>query len=117
MRSFVGLNLAFLVVLVLTGLFTGIAFAAQPNQGYVKYSVSLSGGQTGLQPNSFTLNESVVPTSQKGFVDLGLLFSSSNTNLSFSRILNVTSLPQIFPYLPGINGTYSFQSHGMTISA
>jgi uncharacterized surface anchored protein len=93
---------------------TDIAFASQPNQGYVQYSVSLS-GQAG--PKTFTVNESASRTSQSGFVDLGLAISSPNTNLSFSRVLNASSLPETFPYLSGLNNeTFSFQSHGTTIS-
>ena len=98
---------------LLTGAATSIAYASQPSQGYVQYSVTLNS----TQPSTFTVNESVTQTSQKGFDDIGLAISSTNTNLTLSRILNVSSFPEIFPYLPGINGTYSFQSHGIAISA
>lgn len=117
LHSFRVIVLGLFALALISGMAT-VAFAAStPSQGFVKYSITLSGKQIGSYSSSFTINESASQTSQAGFSKIGLAVSSADTNLSISKILNTSSFPEIFPYLPGINGSYSFETHGLTISA
>jgi hypothetical protein len=111
---------AAILLLVVCAASTTIVFAApQPTSGYVQYTVSVS-GQDGsiLQLRTFTVNESAKPTTQNGFVAITLTVASSAMNFSYSRDINASSLPEIFPYLPGIaNQSFSYQMQGISISA
>ena len=87
-----------------------LALAAGPNQGYVEYRISVLNNQTPVA--SSLLNESAQPTGQNGLVQLTLSLVSSLRNLTYTRVLNVSSLPEIFPYIAGIsNQTFSYQTY------
>jgi hypothetical protein len=89
--------------------------SSSATQGYVTYQVTL---KTPTNQTSFVVNESSVPTSQSGFVNLTLDLVSNFHSLTYSRILNTSSLPEIFPFIPGItNQSLSYQTHGILISA
>jgi hypothetical protein len=96
-----------------------LVFASSPTSGYVQYTVTLSGVQIGSNsPNTFTLNESAQPTGQSGFVTIALALFSNEMNFSYSRSMNSSSLPEIFPYLSGLaNQSFTYQTQGMSISA
>ncbi len=92
-----------------------LALAAQSSQGYVEYKISVLNNQTPIV--SSLLNESAQPTGQNGFVQLTLSLVSSLRNLTYTRVLNVSSLPEIFPYIAGIsNQTFSYQSYQIAFS-
>ena len=91
-----------------------IVFGAQPAKGYVEYNVTLS-----YQNNStnFTVNESAQAASQSGLVPLTLAITSDNGNLTYSRLINVSSIPEIFPYTNGLdNQSFSYANKGGAIS-
>jgi len=108
----------FLALTILFGLGTSFALTYGPSNGYVQYEVTASGKATSFQSVSGIVNESAQPTGQTGFVNLILGISSTVTNLTYSRDVNTTSLPEIFPYLPAItNQSLSYQTQGISISA
>jgi hypothetical protein len=92
------------------------ASSSSPTQGYVVYQVTL---QRGANQTNFVLNESSVPASQSGFVDLSFALTSSMQNLTYSHVVNASSFPEIFPFVPaGISGqSFSYQTHGTQINA
>ncbi len=103
------ITLLFVSILLLLGA-SNIAFAAPSKQGYVEYQISLLNQQTTVA--STLLNESAQPTGQNGFVQLTLSLASSARNLTYTRVLNTSSLPEIFPYIAGIsNQTFSYQTY------
>lgn len=83
-------------------------------QGYVAYQVTLSkdGNQTNL-----VVNESTTPTNQNGFVDLTFGLISNLQNLTYSRVVNASSVPEIFPFIPSItNQSFSYETHGISFN-
>jgi hypothetical protein len=91
------------VLLVSLGLivWTTFAFAAPASQGFVQYRVSLNANSS--QVVSFLLNETVQPTNQNGIVKLTLEVMPPSRNFTYSRVVNSSSLPEIFPYFVGLN--------------
>lgn len=91
--------------------------ASSPTSGYVTYQVTMNG--QGSLPNSFLLNYSSAQSSnENGFVTLALGILSNAQNLTYSKLMNVSSLPEIFPYVPGVtNQSFSYSTHGMSTSA
>jgi hypothetical protein len=90
--------------------------ATTTTQGYVSYQVTVN--WNGSVQQSFIVNESSVAASQNGFVDLTLGLTSSLQNFSYSKVVNASALPQIFPYVPGVsNQSFSYDAHGMSVSA
>ncbi len=109
---------AFLVLVVLAGAGTSFALTYGPSNGYAQYKIAASGTAGFFQSVSGFVNESAQPTGQTGFVSLTLGISSTAENLTYSRDINTTSLPEIFPYLPAItNQSLSYQTQGISISA
>lgn len=98
--------------LLLAGEASGALVGA--TQGYVIYKVSLtSQGQT----QSFNLNETVRPSGQNGIVQLTISIVSIVQNTTFSDTLNASALPEVFPYLVGINNqTLSYQTNGISLN-
>ncbi len=92
-----------------------VASGASSTQGYVSYQVTLNhfGKQT-----LFVVNESASVTNQKDLVNLSFNLVSSLRNLSYSRVVNTSSVPEVFPFVPGItNQSFSYQTHGLDLSA
>lgn len=112
------LILALSIVLVL-GVSSAVAFAATPTQGYVAYTVNF--GKMGAPSTNFVLNESSTSTGQNGLVSLTFALISSGTgpNLTYSKVVNSSSVPEVFPFLPGglSNQSISYQNHSLAISA
>jgi len=108
----------FLVLTILFGVGTSFALTFGPSSGYVQYQVTASGTANSFQSFSGIVNESAQPTGQTGFVNLMLGISSTVANLTYSRDVNTTFLPEIFPYLPEVtNQSLSYQTQGISISA
>jgi hypothetical protein len=91
------------------------ASSSSSNQGYVTYQVTLT---RGTNQTVFVVNESSVPTNQNGFVDITFRLLSNQQNLSYSRVVNTSALPEIFPFIPGItNQSFSYNVYGFLINA
>lgn len=113
------LVLLFFVSMLFTAGATNFAIAS-PGQssGYVQYKVTIADPDFPTSPTSATVNYSVAPTGQAGFVDITLALSSAMTNFTYSKAVNSSSLPEIFPYLPGLtNQSFSYQTQGVSITA
>jgi len=112
-----------IIIAFISILFIGANSAsAQPiigqSTGYVQYGISITGFDDHLLLEDFLVTESVSPTGQPDFIDVTLSLSSESTNFTYSRVVNSTSLPMIFPYLPGLtNQSFSYAMQGISISA
>ncbi len=94
-----------------------IVSAVQPIQGYVAYNVTI-GKSSDVAPRSFNINESAQPTNQNGFEIIAVSLSTPSSNLTYSRLVNTSGVPEIFPFLPGItNQSFSYDYHGVSIAA
>ena len=111
------------IVAFISILFIGANSAsAQPiigqSAGYVQYSISMTGFDDHLLLEDFLVTESVSPTGQPDFIDVTLSLSSESTNFTYSKVVNSTSLPMLFPYMPGLtNQSFSYAMQGISISA
>ena len=116
------LIVAFFLLMLLLGTSANFVLASGSNSGFVQYEISVSGQESSQIPFSLpvsaTINESVQPTDQSGFIDLTLSLSSDVSNFSYSRVVNASSLPVVFPYLSGLsNQSLSYQVQGYSIAA
>jgi hypothetical protein len=106
-----------ILVFVVVSAFNFAYAAPQPTKGYVQYTVTLNPGLLAA-PMIFTVNESAQPTSQNGFVAVTLSLSSNMMNFSYSKDVNSSSLPEVFPYLSGLtNQSFSSQASGISFAA
>lgn len=105
-------------LILLIGVSASFVVASGPNSGYVQYNVTVNSQENSFKSISATVNETVQPTAQNGFVDLTLSLSSIAGNFSYSRDVNASSLPEIFPYLSGLTTqSLSYQVKGFSITA
>jgi hypothetical protein len=82
------------------------------SQGYVVYKITLN--SQGTQPEVFSVNETVQPSSQAGFVQMTITVLSRVRNMTYSNTVNSSSLPELFPYLVGLNNqSFSYQTSGI----
>jgi hypothetical protein len=113
----------FIITLLISILIFGTKSAsAQPvigqSEGYVQYGITLTGFDDHLLFSDFLITESVKPTGQPDFIDITLSLSSATSNFTYSKVVNSSSLPLIFPYLPGLtNQSFSYSMQGISISA
>ena len=126
MHSFKIMIVAIFALVLLVGAATNFALASGPNSGYVQYKVTVSGLETSpipisvpfSVPISTTVKETVQPTGQSGFIDLTVSLSSDTANVTYSRVVNASSLPEIFPYLSGLTTqSLTYQVQGFSINA
>jgi hypothetical protein len=121
MRRFPAAILLMALALLLLGAYSSIVSGAsgsgtQPNHGYVTYQISLT--RAGNPVEVFVINETGQPTGQNDLVQLTFALTTSERHFAYSKIVNSSSLPEIFPYLPQLyNQSLSYSSHGMTLSA
>ena len=109
---------AFLILTMLGGVGTIFALTYGPSNGCVQYKITATGTSSFFQPEGGIINESVQPTDQTGFLNLILEISSTAANLTYSKVVNATSLLEIFPYLPAVtNQSLSYQAKGISINA
>ncbi len=107
------LAISLTLFLTATPLIVASNASSSATQGYVTYQVTLSrgGNQT-----SFVVNESSTSTSQTGFVNLTFGLISNIKNFSYSRVVNTSAVPEIFPFIPGIaNQSFTYQTHDISI--
>ncbi|HMK94053.1 MAG TPA: hypothetical protein VK536_01505 [Candidatus Limnocylindrales bacterium] len=89
-----------------------------PSSGYVQYKISFTSSKNSSLLINAIVNETVRPTGQAGFIDLTLGVFSNFANFTYSRDVNATSLPEIFPYLTGLtNQSFSYQIRGYALTA
>jgi hypothetical protein len=101
--------------LLLIGAVQGAAVTIGPTQGNVEYKVTIN--NQGATVASFFLNESAHPTGQNGIVLVTANLLSALRNVTYSRALNTSSFPEVFPYLPGINNqTISYHAYGISLT-
>src|SRR5438876_4477999 len=86
--------------LLLIGAVQGATVTIGPTQGHVEYRITLNNQTSTLA--SFLLNESAQPTGQNGIVLVTANLLSTVRNFTYSRALNTSSFPEVFPYLLGI---------------
>jgi len=121
MRRFPASILFMTLALLLLGAYSSIASGAsgsgtQPNHGYVTYQISLI--KAGNPTEVLVINETGQPTAQNGLVKLTFALSSNERHLTYSKVVNGSLLPEIFPYLPNMNNqSLSYSSHGIMLSA
>jgi hypothetical protein len=117
MRSLLFLFVSISFVLLLMGV-PLLAFSnasSSATQGYVAYQITL---KSPVNQTSFIVNESSTATNQNGFVSLTLGLVSDFQNFSYSRDVNISAVPEIFPFIPGIsNQSFSYETHGISIYA
>jgi hypothetical protein len=117
MSSFRVLIAVTLTLALLLGAVANVALAIGPSSGYVQYKVTVTSLDYPFSP-SVIVNETVQPSGQSGIVDLTLALSSFSSNFSYSKDMNSSSLPEIFPYLSGLtNQSLSYETRGFSINA
>jgi len=107
-RSLVVL-LGLTLVLALTPTIEAVAASTS---GYVAYSVQVSSAGSN---RSFSVNETVSPSSHQGQSLLTLVMQSASTNFTYSHLIN--SSLSVFPFMPAITNnsfTYSNDSYSVT---
>lgn len=114
-------KIVIIAILTLTLLFAAAANFALANgqsSGYVQYKVTISNPENSILPITAIVNWTAEPAGQTGFVDLTLVISSATANFSYSRDVNSSSLPEIFPYLSGLtNQSLSYEIKGISFTA
>ena len=88
------------------------------SEGYVQYSVSITSNSPFSIPKHVLINETVTSASQTGFVTVTLDLVSDTTNFKYSKDVNSSSLPMVFPYLSGLtNQSLTYDFEGISINA
>jgi len=132
-----------MIIAILSTLLLGIniqsalAITGQ-STGYVQYNVNLTGldeisipnrPQSNFAfpdlsipdfsiPNNFLITQTSIATEETGYVNVTLDIMSDANNFTFSKNLNSTSLPMIFPYLSGLtNQSFTSTFEGISLSA
>jgi len=101
--------------LLLVGVVHGANITIGPTQGHVEYRITLNNQSSTLA--SFLLNESAQPTGQNGIVLVTANLLSTVRNFTYSRALNTSSFPEVFPYLLGIsNQSLSYHAYGVSLT-
>lgn len=105
--------LVFLGMTLILGLAPIVQTGEAASSGYVTYSVHAS--SNGSQ-QSFSVNESVSPSSNQGDSILSLVVESASTNFTYSHLVN--SSLTLFPYMPAIaNQSFTYYNDSNSITA
>jgi hypothetical protein len=105
--------LVFLGVALVLGLAPVAQTGSAASSGYVAYNIhaSFNGSQ-----QSFSVNETVSPSSSQGKSILSLAVASASTNFTYSHLIN--SSLTVFPYMPVItNQSFTYRNDSYSISA
>jgi hypothetical protein len=114
MRSIKILVVMILSLVLLLGAADAVAIG--PSSGYVQYKVTVSGPENSIAPITAVVNETAQPSDRSGIIDLTMAVSSTTSNFTYSRDVNSSSLPEIFPYLSGLtNQSLSYEIQGFSI--
>src|SRR6266571_2162426 len=101
--------------LLLVGVVHGASITIGPTQGHAEYRITLNNQSSTLA--SFLLNESAQPTGQNGIVLVTANLLSTVRNFTYSRALNTSSFPEVFPYLLGIsNQPLSYNAYAVSLT-
>ena len=101
--------------LLLVAVVSGANVTIGPTQGHVAYRININ--NQGTTVASFILNESAQPTGQNGIVLVTANLLSTLRNFTYSRALNTSSFPEIFPCLPRIsNQSLSYHAYGISLT-
>ncbi len=101
--------------LLLVAVVNGANVTIGPTQGHVVYRVTFN--NQGTTVASFILNESAQPTGQNGIVLVTANLLSTLRNFTYSRALNTSSFPEVFPYLLGVtNQSLSYHAYGISLT-
>src|SRR6266699_759679 len=101
--------------LLLVGVVHGASITIGPTQGHAEYRITLNNQSSTLA--SFLLNKSAQPTGQNGIVLVTANLLSTVRNFTYSRALNTSSFPEVFPYLLGIsNQSLSYHAYRISLS-
>lgn len=118
MGSLSFLSVAILMSMLVVGAAASFVLATGQSSGYVQYKINIINPDDPASPRTAIVNESAQPTGQTGFVDLTLSLSSTAMNFTYSKDVNSSSLPEIFPYLSGLtNQSFSYEVQGLSITA
>jgi len=95
-------------------LFAGSAFAAtQSSNGFATYKISVI---SPMGVHSVLVSETVKSADKAGFSDLTLQISGTTQNLTYSRIVNSSSV--LLPYLPPIPGqAFDYSNKSLSVHA
>jgi hypothetical protein len=100
------------------GAAVSFVLATGQSSGYVQYKINITNPDDPASSRTAIVNESAHPIGQTGFVDLTLSLSSTAMNLTNSKDVDSSSLPEIFPYLSGLtNQSFSYEVRGFSITA
>ena len=103
-----------LSLMLLIGVVNAVDFG--PSSGFVQYQVTVSSPENSVASFTTVVNETAQSSGQSGIIDLTLAVSSAASNFTYSRDVNSSSLPEIFPYLPALtNQSLSYQVDGFSI--
>jgi hypothetical protein len=101
--------------MLLVGAVHGANVTIGPTQGHVEYRIIIYNQNTTVA--SFFLNESAQPTGQNGIVQVTANLISTLRNFTYSRALNTSSFPEVFPYLLGIgNQSFFYHTYGVSLN-
>ena len=101
--------------LLLVGAVHGANITIGPTQGHVEYRITVKNQST--TDATFFLNESATPSGQNGIVFVTVNLLSSARNFTYSRALNTSLFPEVFPYLLGINNqSFSYNAYGISLN-
>src|SRR5438552_2368960 len=101
--------------ILLVGTVHGANVTIGPTQGHVEYRIIIYNQSTTVA--SFLLNESAQPTGQNGIVQVTANLISTLRNFTYSRALNTSSFPEVFPYLLRIgNQSFSYHTYGVSLN-
>jgi hypothetical protein len=112
-----------IIILLVSTVVTGVGIAStvtnqDQSEGYIEYSVNITGNGNSTSLNNVFVTEVVTPTDHAGFVNVTLSITSDTSNFTYSTIVNSSSFPMIFPYLSGLtNQSFSTAFQGITIMA
>src|SRR5712692_108058 len=111
------MTVALLVLGTSSSIASGVsAFGTKSNHGYVTYQISLAGAGNPIEV--FLINETSQPTGQNDLVQLTFALSSNERDFTYSKVVNSSAFPEIFPYLPELNNqSLSYSSHGIMLNA
>jgi len=124
-------------LLIVINIQSTLAITGQ-STGYVQYNVNLTGlDEISIPnlpnsnfaipdltipefsiPNNFLITQTSTATDETGYVTVTVDIMSEAKNFTFSKNLNSTSLPMIFPYLSGLtNQSFTSTFEGISLSA
>jgi hypothetical protein len=109
---------ALLLLVFLVAATANSTVAIGQSSDYAQYKITVSSSQNSFSPISAVVNENVQPSTESGFINLTLSLSSNNESFSYSRNVNSSSLPEVFPYVSGLtNQSLTYNVYGISITA